>query len=299
MSLFLDDVLSAIDLELYPITNLNEPACVSLIQKCQDELSSIGSVLLPGFVKGDVIKQMAAEVENLPSYNRLEIVNCYGTEAVKLREKELSRNGELNATHPLSRMFTQDVHAVAADCIPAEALIQQVYNSKVVAAFLARILKIPVLYKFADEFQSLNIMYIHNGGHRTWHFDGSEFVVTLMLQPSLVGGEFEFSPFVRGAASETDSSERDECYSEVQKVLEGEHAAPYQTRLVQLEAGTLSLFFGNRSLHRVRTVFGPQTRIQSVLSYHTNTSDVGLPSKNVSLYGKRVADIYDGRGLHY
>ena len=41
-------------------------------------------------------------------------------------------------------------------------------------------------------------MYIKDGGSRAWHYDGSDYVVTLMLQPSEEGGEFEFAPFIRG-----------------------------------------------------------------------------------------------------
>ena len=41
---------------------------------------------------------------------------------------------------------------------------------------------------------------ICDGCARAWHYDGSDAVVTLMLQKADEGGEFEFAPFIRGEA---------------------------------------------------------------------------------------------------
>ena len=38
------------------------------------------------------------------------------------------------------------------------------------------------VYQFADPWQCLNVMYQRDAGQRSWHFDGSDFVVTLKLQ---------------------------------------------------------------------------------------------------------------------
>lgn len=58
--------------------------------------------------------------------------------------------------------------------------------------------------------------YMKDGGSRAWHYDGSDFVVTLMLQPSLAGGEFEWAPFIRGENGE-------ENYDQVRTLLFHQH----------------------------------------------------------------------------
>lgn len=290
--LSIHDIEAIVDLDKYPIADSGSSAFAALICRCQEDLASVGSVSLPGFIREFVISRMAAEVSELPAYNRLEIVNPYGLNAPTLQQQVAPE--QMNVGHPLVRKFPQDVHAVAEDCVPAGALIRRVYDSPIVASFLAKVLNIETLYRFADEFQGLNIMYIYDGGNRAWHFDGSEFVVTLMLQPPLEGGEFEFSPFVRGAV---EGGRRDEKFGEVSKVLAGQHASGFKTQVKRSEAGTLNLFYGMRSLHRVRTVFGPRKRIMAVLSYHTDPERTGTPATNVMLYGERVRKIYEERGL--
>lgn len=182
---------------------------------------------------------------------------------------------------------------VAADCIDASSLIKKVYNSDVVTEFLAKVMQKPKLYQYADEFQSINIGYLVNGGNRAWHYDGSDCVVTVLLQPADIGGEFEFAPFVRGNRDSNDNDNFIENYEVIQSVVDGK----YPTIVKRAEAGTLNLFNGRRSLHRVRTVYGGSKRIVAVLSYDTEVGKCGTPMKNVTLYGDRVRNIYKDRGI--
>lgn len=279
------DISSIIDLERYPILDLNNELTKKLIFQCQKDLESYGAVSLDGFVRTDKIDKMADEVSSLCAFNRLEIVSPY---QLFKREKE---HENLPSDHPLNRRFVQDVNAVAADCIPQDSLLQQVYDSKIVADFLARVLQIDNLFKYADEFQGINVMYMYDGGSRAWHFDGSDFVVTLMLRPPKFGGEFEFVPFIRGERK--GNNQFDERFDDIQKVYEG----IYPTQIRQPKAGSLNLFSGLRSLHRVRTVYGPETRIMAVLSYDSKPDQKGQPRKNAQLYGERVKKIYESRGI--
>lgn len=277
-----------VDLQRYPIDDLSTTKALQLIEKCQADFRTIGSVTLPGFIREDVIKKMAQEVEDLPAYNRLEVVPTYGT---AIGHESESMRISYPPEHPVNRKWAQDLHAVAADSIPIKSLIRQVYDSPEVAAFLAKVLNIDHLYQFADEFQCINIMYMYDGGSRAWHYDGSDFVITLMLQPSDEGGEFEFAPFIRGPLEE--GTIHDERYEQVQQVLSGK----FPTRVSRAAAGTLNLFSGRRSLHRVRSVYGPNKRMIAVLSYDTKEGMRGLPAKNVALYGDRVRAIYTQRGI--
>ena len=277
-----------IDLERYPI---HRPSAQydDLIEFCQTQLKKVGSVDLPGFIRPSVIEKMSAEVDNLPSYNRLNVVSAYGA-ALDDEPEEMNRtmpdwNGQ---AHPAKRKFAQDVFAVAGDQIPDGALIRNIYESEIFTHFLARASGKEKMYQMDDEFQNINIMYMYDGCSRAWHYDGTDTVITILLQKPEVGGEYEFAPFIRGKAR------GEENFEDVARLFDGS----YPNNIVKnAEAGTLNLFNGVRSLHRVRTVYGPKKRIISILSYHTQPDLRGSISKNVKLYGERVASIYKERGL--
>lgn len=125
-------------------------------------------------------------------------------------------------------------------------------------------------------------MYTHDGSSRAWHYDYSDFVVTLMIQPPQQGGKFEFAPFNRGTPL------GDERYMDLKRAF---------NRLMKSEAGMIDLFYRQRSLHRVRNVFGPQKRILAVLSYDSVPGRQAQPKKNVMLYGDQVRSIFQQRGV--
>eukprot|EP00750_Incisomonas_marina_P015560 INCI18369.1.p1 GENE.INCI18369.1~~INCI18369.1.p1 ORF type:complete len:287 (-),score=44.03 INCI18369.1:109-969(-) len=266
-----------LDLDRYPLHDLDSPLGLEFVEQCRRRLHEDGSLMLEGFVRPDVIKQVAAEVSDLESFHRLQIVEPYFfVDAPQGADED----------HPARHRIAQDVHAVAADKIPPHCGLRRIYDSQLVMDFLARVLDIDRLYHFNDPMQCLNVMYMKDGGSRAWHYDGSDFVVTLMLQPSLAGGEFEWAPFIRGKNGE-------ENYDQVKRLFHGEYPAAKTSRA---GAGTLALFSGRRSMHRVRAVYGPQVRIQSVLSFDTLPPEhQTLPpaSKNVALYGERAFAFMD------
>ena len=89
-----------------------------------------------------------------------------------------------------------------------------------------------------DEFQAINIMYMYDGCSRAWHYDGTDTVITLLLQKADVGGEYEFAPFIRG------EEKGDERFEDVARLFEG----TYDGNIVKnADAGTLNLFNGIRS----------------------------------------------------
>ena len=280
-----------IDLEKYPIDkDLNSPSYMALIEKCRAAMDDLGSCSLPGFIKAEVIAQMTAEVAELPAHNRLE-VSSFLRHGQKNGCASADDDAVLASDHPLNRKFVQDIHAVAADIIPRTSLIQQVYDSNMVTAFIAAVLGIDKLYHMADEFQSLNIMRIHDGGNRCWHFDGSDYVVTLMMQQADTGGEFEYARNVWPEGCPATSRPPEQTFDTLKRVLDGQ----YPTVLSKVAPGTINLFRGNRSLHRVRTAFGPKKRIVAVLSYDRQPGVVGTQDKNIALYGDRVRQIYASR----
>jgi len=277
-----------VDLEKYPLHLPQSTEYDELIEFCKTQLRKYGSVDLPGFIRAEVLYQMAEQVDNLPSHNRLNIVSAYGAalddEPTEMNKTLPLKNGQ---AHPARRKFAQDVFAVAGDMIPSSALIRKVYESPMVLRFLAKSQGKEIIYHMDDEFQNINVHYMYDGCTRAWHYDGTDTVITILLQKPIQGGEYEFAPFIRG------EKKGDENFEAVAKLFEGS----YEKSIVKnADAGTLNLFNGLRSLHRVRTVYGPRKRIIAILSYHTEPNLKGAVQKNIKLYGERVEKIYRERG---
>ena len=284
-------VLSGIDLvdtDRYPIRDLSTAAAKALVARCREKLELDGSLLLEGFIRGKYLEQMKAEVTGLESYQRIEVLDVLRKD--QLLDKSIY-DQPLPDDHPALYKMPQNVHAVANDRIPERALLRLVYNSPEVMTFFAFVNGQQEIYQFADEFQSLNVMYMKDGGNRAWHYDGSDYVITLMLQPSEHGGEFEYAPFIRG------EDVGDENFDKLKQLFNGD----WPTKLTRCNAGALAVFNGRRSLHRVWNVFGKKMRIMNVLSYAKSMGEKGTPEKNIQLYGERVKRIYESRGvrLHY
>ena len=80
-------------------------------------------------------------------------------------------------------------------------------------AFIAAALGKDRLYRSADPLDALQITAFEPGDELGWHFDRSEFSMTVMYQPADSGGEFVYVPRLRSDDSPN--------YDEVAAVLAG------------------------------------------------------------------------------
>jgi hypothetical protein len=276
-----------VDLDRYDIFNLDGPRAVAALSDCHEQLKKDGSCVIRGFIRANAIQTMVDEVRGLPAWNRKWPQTAYAGKG--------DPPAEASPNHPHNRLWPQNVNAIANDVIPPNAMIKAIYRDRDVKRFLARVLNIPVVHEYADEFQCLNIMCMKDGGARAWHYDGSDFVVTLMLQPPEAGGKFEFAPFIRGHGNiGSDAECEDEHYDDVQALFDGK----YPVQGLRADPGDLVVFNGQRSLHRVTAVEGSTERLIAVLSYDTRPAEeqnIRPESQNIRLYGDRVERIYSER----
>jgi hypothetical protein len=191
----------------------------------------------------------------------------------------LGEGQDLPASHPLRRKGKRNLAQVAADLIPENFLLNQLYHSQSMLDFLGAVTGAPA-YRNQDPYQSLNISVMGEGGCQQWHFDSGNLVTTLLLQEPESGGIFEYAPAIR--------SDENENFEAVQAVLDGNSD---QVRQNRLRAGTLSLFRGHYSLHRVTEVKGKRQRLQAILGYSTSPNLYGSIESSILHYGPRVAEI--------
>merc|ERR1712216_422832 len=105
-----DAFCELVDLERYPIHELDSPACRKLIADCQQSWQQHGSVSLPGFIRESLRAQMSHEVSDLPAHRRLYTQTAY--------TKTGAETNEFGPSHPANRLLQMDIHAVAGDKLP-------------------------------------------------------------------------------------------------------------------------------------------------------------------------------------
>ncbi len=238
----------AADLLRYPISEPGSREYRALVQGCRDQLRDRGVAQLPGFLTPAAVSQMIAEAGRLAA-------RAWASDQAHTVYFE-PPDDSAGADHPRALLQHSAKRAIAYDLIPAGAPVRRLYESEDLTRFIAAILGKEVLYRSADPLDALEIAVFGDGDELGWHFDNSEFSVTVMYTESEAGGHFDYCPWLR--------DEHDENYPGVQKILLGD---PGGVVRLPSSPGTLAVFRGQHALHRVTPVSGPRPRINSVLTY--------------------------------
>jgi hypothetical protein len=237
-----------LDLERYPIAEADGREAHELADRCREQLDRSGLCLLPGFLNAEAVARSVAELEpELPGAFRKERA------IVAMNESEI--DPALPADDPVRAAHRHSMRTIAYDLVDPASPIRALYEWDGLTAFLSAVLGHTV-YRCADPLIGLMISAMDPGGEQGWHFDDNEFVVSLLLQKPEAGGEFEYVPMIR--------SDDDPATDRIRRVFTGDSD---EVRVAPLEAGTLALFRGTRSLHRVSPVVVGPTRLIALLSF--------------------------------
>lgn len=230
-----------------------------------------GVVVLPGFVSPDVVRQMEAECDRLAP-------KAFRSESRSTPYLSSSRD-DVPAGDPRAHEITSAVGVVAYDLVPKDDLVRQLYEDDGLLAFVAAVLGEPVLHRYADPFGALNISVMDEGDHLGWHFDMTDFVVSLAIRASAQGGEFVNAPRIRHLD--------DQNFPGVADVLAGR--APDRVRIEPMTPGTLMIFNGRWSMHKVSPVEGPRSRVVALLAYDRKPGTDSTDELKLSRYGRLPA----------
>ena len=163
---------------------------------------------------------------------------------------------DANHENSALRATRASIGAVAYDCMTSDSLLRGLYESDDLTSFIAAALGVEVLYRCADPLTACMLTVAGNGDELGWHYDPNDGVVSLLLQSATTGGGFEFARGSRDRGAATPALEN--------AIMDSRHDGV--ARLF-LEPGTLSLFNGHRSLHRVAPITGDEPRIIALFSY--------------------------------
>jgi hypothetical protein len=258
-----------VDLERYPVLEPDGPGFHRVVADARADLAARGAAELAQFVTPAGVAALVEDAERLAP--RAHHSSGQGTAYLEIPDFSLPED------HPRLTWGDYAVGAVAYDIIPTTSPLRMLYEWPPLTKLLAAVLDRGPLYPYADPFGALNLAVMGAGDQLQWHFDQTDFVVSLAVQTASVGGHFEVAPRIRSA--------EDEHYDAVGAVLAGDHSSVVT---LPMTPGTLLVFEGRYSLHRVSPIAGPVLRHVGLLAYDTKPGTMGSDLLRQDRYGRTV-----------
>lgn len=256
-----------VDLDRYPVDRPEEPGYGRAVEAARAGLGTQGAAELEGFLTDD---GLAAVIDDAAALERL-AWRAAGPATAYLEFPD----PELPLGHPRRWLGMAGVNAVAYDLFPGDSPLRWIYENDDVLRFLDDILGRDGLHRYADPLGGLNVASMGDGDELQWHFDQTDFVVSLAIRDALGGGDFEVVPLIRSAD--------DERYDEVAEVLEGDRS---RVLTLPMRPGTLLVFEGRHSLHRVSPIVGEVTRLVALFGYDTKPGTMSSELLKAVRYGR-------------
>jgi alkylated DNA repair dioxygenase AlkB len=264
------DAADIVDLSRYPIADLESAEGVACVSQYRQDFNEAGLCILPNFIRADALRKLADESNAVTD----QAYFCQSTHNVYLTDEDR----ELPADDVARRQETTYVGSVAYDRIGEDCTLRRLYLWEPLRQFIGSVLGKSEFYRLADPLGACSINVFVDGGEHGWHFDESEFSVTLMLQEPETGGAFEYVSGVRNSDDEKKL---------LTDILNGD-----RSRVAQLPftPGTLLIFSGRQSVHRVTAVRGAVPRLVPVLCYSDTPNHVNSEKVRRLFWGRADAD---------
>jgi len=255
--------LSAIvDLETHPITD------TAFARQCQQTLDRDGALVLADFLTPDALAAIHAEA----LAGREHAYFCAQNHSVYLTPPDPAHSDD----HPANRQVVSSKGCICDDMVGAASPLRQLYDAPAFRDFVKAVTGQEELHPYADPLSSINIHYAERGQELGWHFDNSSFAITLLIQKPAAGGRFEYLKDLRDAGAGEMN------FDGVGALLDG----AVEPAVLTMEPGTLVLFRGRNSVHRVSPNESDVTRMLAVLAYNAEPGVALSESARMTFYGR-------------
>lgn len=256
-------------MSIFDIVNADFPLADPAFQeKCRKTLDCDGVLVLPGFIVPDALSAIRRDA--LPRMK--DAYFCESRHNVYLTPPD----PDFGDDHVRNREVISSKGLIGDDQLPETSALKTVYRDASFQAFVASVVGEAAIYPYADPVSAVNVHYAKTGQELGWHFDNSSFAITLLIDKPEGGGVFEYLKDVRDA----DAGEYGfEC---VAQLLEGD----VTPQTLTMDPGTLVLFRGRNSIHRVTPTQGNKTRMLAVLAYNSKPGVELSESARMTFYGR-------------
>jgi len=262
-----DSPATLVDLQRYAILDLDAPKMQDVLTWARAQLAATGACEVPDFLTPVGLAAVRADAHSLAP-------RAYRSTGVGSAYLEVP-DFHLPADHPRRMLGEYAVGVIAYDMFPAQSPLRRLYEWDPMMDFIGAVLQRGRLYRYADPLGALNLAVMGDGDQLQWHFDQTDFVVSLAIQDADDGGDFEVAPHIR--------SPDDECYPAVRSVLGGTSDALVR---LPMTPGTLLIFEGRHSIHRVSPIRGATDRLVGLLAYDTKPGTTSTELLRLSRYGR-------------
>ena len=261
-----------VDIDRYPLDAPNSRAYRAIVESANNALREDGCAVIRGMVHDDALALLSEEIRarKHKTHFSTESINPYF---------HTQTDPDYPARSPVNTFIERSSGFIPGDAWEPGCAMDRLFRAPELAAFLAACLDVPELHCYADPLAGLTANILDPGQQFTWHFDTNDFAVTVLVDEADDGGRFEYVPGIRSAG--------DECFDDVQSVLEGdrEHVVS-----LELRPGDLQIFRGRYSLHRVTRVSeSSRPRHAAIFAYTEKPGVIGRVERTQQLFG-RITD---------
>ncbi len=264
------DLLDIVDLARYPLDDPTAEKFRAVVEQARRELADVGACVLHGFVRPGAVARIVSRVEPKEplAFHKTKQHNVY----LEADDPNFAHD------HPRNAKETTTSATLGFDHLGDVEEIVTLYNSPAFVRFVASALDYDHLYPYEDAVSPVNVLFYRPGTSLGWHFDNASFTTTLMLREADSGAAFEYVPFLR--------SDSDRAFEAVTALRSGDRSV---IRTLEQEPGTLVLFKGSRTIHRVTAIEGPTTRLLATMTYAPEPG-ARLSAVNQQTFYGRVTD---------
>jgi len=238
------NINNIVDYNKHPIND------VKYIKACNSLIKKNSLLVLENFLLRNSLLNILDEAKKLED----QAYYCKQKHTILLSKQ----SDDLDKNDPLNRLMTSDKGCVPHDLISKNSDLNILYKSDIFKSFIQNVLNLNNIFPYIDNLSSINLNYYQKGQQLGWHFDNASFAITLMIQSSTSGGEFEYITDGRDSKDNFIDNEL------ITNIIDGKN----KPKKLDVNDGTLILFYGRNYLHRVTPVKSQTPRILITLNYN-------------------------------
>jgi len=294
------------NVERYPwLRDLTSEGARTAIDAARDRYLITGAVWFPNFIADDALAECAgdARAREGAAYTTDDEHTAY------LKPPDIS---QYPANSVYNHLMRTKVASTAFDELPQDSALASLYRDPTLLELVSSIVG-KRLHLSDDPLGCCSINVFRPGYHHSFHFDESEFSTTLCLQEAdkddqgKKSGLFQYTDPLRRDANDLvlskvaaaihrydDNHDSQDIHgtkqprlAEAVVELDGKTlvGAP-EVHTLDFKPGTLFVFSGSRSLHRVTRVEGARSRLVAVLTFATSPGFRNSPEVQKMFWGR-------------